>query len=232
MPRWRPAAFAALVLSCPLPGVLWAQDTTRTIPLLPQPVTPLPPTAPAPRTAPVLEPETPAGPLAPGSRYTFTRDSVWWSSAVSLADLLAMVPGVYIARAGFLGQPEYVAYGGRGAATLEVYRDGVPVIPLGGDSIFINPWRIPLTTLQRVDVEALPAQLRVYLISERHETVDTRSVVSVMSGDFGTGQYAGTFQKRWPGGPGLNLGADFFASNGASRSTRTDQAFEATARAE
>jgi len=225
MRRWRAAAFATLFLRLGLPSVLRAQDTTRA-------TAPIAVHAPAPRTVPVLPFETPAGPLPPGSRYTFTRDSVSWSSAASLADLLARVPGVYVARAGFLGQPEYVAYGGRGAATLEVYRDGVPIVPLGGDSVFIVPSKIPLTTLQRVDVEVLPAELRVYLISERHETVDTRSVVGVMSGDFGTGQYAGLFQKRWPGGFGLNLGADFFASNGAPAATRTDQDFEAWARAE
>lgn len=229
MSHRRIAAFAALSLSSllrPFALPLYAaQDTTRTVPAA------LPP-SPKPRSVPVLEPDVPGLPMPPGSRYTFTSDSVLWSSAVSLADLLAAVPGVYVARAGFLGQPEYVVYGGRGAATLEVYRDGVSVTPLGGDSVFIDPSRIPLTTLQRVDVEVLPAQLRVHLVSQRHETVDTRSVVSVMSGDFGTGKYAGLFQKRWAAGLGVNLGADFFASNGAVNSTRTDQAFEVWGRAE
>lgn len=231
MQPWRTAALAAFALSsllCPLDRLM-AQDSTRaTRP--PAATPPAPP--PAPRTAPILEPDVPAEPLPPGSRYTFTRDSVLWSSAVSLADLLAVVPGVYVTRAGFLGQPGYVVYGGRGAATLEVYRDGIQAIPLGGDSVFIDPSRIPLANLQRIDVEVLPAQLRVYLTSERHETIDTRSVVGVMSGDFATAEYTGLFQKRWRGGFGLNLGADFFASNGAPLSTRTDQSFEAWGRVE
>ncbi|MSR07438.1 MAG: hypothetical protein EXR93_10290 [Gemmatimonadetes bacterium] len=226
MRHWRTAAVAAFSLCLGLPSApLWAQDTTKAaLPKSDSAARAIPP-----RAAPA---DVPVGPLPPRSRYTFTRDSVAWSSAMSLADLLATIPGAYVARVGFLGQPEYVAYGGRGAATLEVYRDGVPVIPLGGDSLFIDPSRIPLTILQRVDIEVLPAQLRVYLESDRHQTMDTRSMVAVTSGDFGTGQYAGLFQKRWPAGLALNLGADFFASNGAPLSTRTDQAFEAWGRVE
>lgn len=175
---------------------------------------------------PVAPEPVPAAPLPPGSRYTFTRDSIPWSTAQTLSDLLAAVPGVYLARSGFLGLPEYVVYGGRGAAALQVYWDGLPIEPLGGDSVYLDPSRIPLTYLRRVDVEVLPAQLHVYLVSERHETLAPRSVVRVMSGDFRTASYTGLFQRRWSSGLGLNLAANVVGSEGASNSNREAQAFD------
>ncbi len=174
----------------------------------------------------------PPGPLPPGSRYTFTRDSIPWSTAQSLAELLGAVPGVYLARAGFLGLPEYVVYGGRGAAALQVYWDGLPLEPLGGDSVYLDPSRIPLTYLRRVDVEVLPAELRVYLVSERHETLEPRSVVRVMSGDFHSASYTGLFQKRWSSGLGINLAGNFLQSEGASKSNRQSQQFDLWAKGE
>lgn len=149
-----------------------------------------------------------------------------WSTAQTLADLLGAVPGVYLARAGFLGLPEYLVYGGRGAAALRVYWDGLPLEPLGGDSVYLDPSRIGLTYLRRVDVEVLPAELRVYLVSERHETLEPRSVVRVMSGDFHSASYTGLFQKRWSSGLGLNLAGHFLESEGASRSDRQSQQFD------
>ena len=174
----------------------------------------------------------PPAPLPPGSRYTFTRDSIPWSTAQTLADLLGAVPGAYLARAGFLGLPEYLVYGGRGAASLRMYWDGLPVEPLGGDSVYLDPSQIQLTYLRRVDVEVLPAQLRVYLVSERHETPEPRSVVRVLSGDFRTSGYTGLFQKRWPSGLGLNLAANVVGSEGASNSSREAQAFDIWAKGE
>ncbi len=165
----------------------------------------------------------PAGPLPPGTRYTFTRDSVLWSDAMSLADLLATLPGVYVARAGFVGQPEYVQYGGRGGSALEIYWDGQRVEPLGGDTLFLDPGRFPLTYLRRVDVEMWPAALRVYLVSERHELPSVRSMVRVNSGAFKTAAYTALFQRRWPSGLSLDLAGDFVGSDGPDQSAQSDQ---------
>jgi hypothetical protein len=174
-----------------------------------------------------VEPEAVApGPLPPGSRYTFTRDSMTWSGAQTLSDLLAAIPGVYLARGGFLGLPEYLAFAGRGAAAVRAFWDGLPLEPLGGDSLYLDLAHIPLTYLRRVDVEVLPAELRVYLVSERDETLAARSLVRVMSGDFRSAAYTGLFQKRWTSGLGLDLAGHFVGSDGASGPGRKDQAFD------
>jgi len=162
----------------------------------------------------------------------FTRDSILWSTSQTLADLLGAIPGVYLARAGFLGLPEYVVYGGRGAAAVEVFWDGLPLYPLGADSVHLDLGTFPLNYLRRVDVEVLPAALRVFIVSERHETTDPRSVVRVMSGGFKTAAYTGLFQRRWRSGLGANVAANFGGTDGASGTNRNDQAFDVWARME
>lgn len=175
---------------------------------------------------PTFQPDVPAGPLPPGARLTFTRDSLIWLGAQTLGELLGTIPGVYVARAGFLGLPEYIQYGGRGGAALEIHWDGVRLEPLGTDSLFWDPARIPLTYLARVDVEVRPAGLRVYLVSERHAGAAPRSVVRIMSGVFDTGGYAALFQLRRPTGIALDLGGDFLGTEQVGGPGRSDQRFD------
>jgi hypothetical protein len=181
---------------------------------------------------PIAPVDVPLGPLPPGSRYTFTRDSLFWTDAITLSDLLRRVPGVYIARGGFLKQPEYLLYGGRGAAGIEVYWDGFRLLPVGQDSIYFDPSQVTLSFLRRVDVEVRPGGLRVYLVSERHESTAERSVIRVMSGAFSTAQYAGVFQKRWASGFGLTLAGDFTSSEGGPELDRGDQTLDLWAKVE
>jgi len=250
------AAALAVVFLLGAPGPLRGQDTTLVVPdsvALPQdtslvlPDSAMPPLdslaqgqdtsvanaegeAGQAEWLPVPDPEVPPGPMVPGSRYTFTPDSLNWLSGVTLADLLTSIPGVYVARTGFLGQPEFVMYAGRGGGSLELYWDGVLLEPLGRDSLFHDPGRVNLTYLERVDVHVLPSTLRVYLVSARHADSTPLSSIRFMAGDFSTGGYAGLFQKRFPGGFSLNLAADFVGTEGATGTGRTDQTFDAWTR--
>jgi hypothetical protein len=121
-------------------------------------------------------------------------------------------------------------YGNRGVLGLELFRDGVPVLPLGPDSVAVDPGRVSLIGLGRVEVERLPGLLRVYLVSERHERVGSRSLVRVISGDFKSGGYAGLFQHRWASGLGLDLSADHFDTQGDREPQRNAQWFNLGAR--
>lgn len=185
-------------------------------------VPPPPPTVVA--AAPPIE--IAPGPLSPGARIVFSRDSIVWTNGYTLADLLIEVPGTYVARTGFVGQPTPVYYGGRGAAGIEILYDGVPMTALGPDSVAPDPGRISLIGLRRVEVERHPAFLRVYLVSERNERIGARSFLRVVNGDFKTAGYAGLFQYRWRSGLGLDLTADYFNAKGGQGSTREAQWFD------
>src|SRR6266550_466695 len=167
-----------------------------------------------PRYLPVFPEAISAGPLPRGTRYTFNADSLILSNVQTLSDLLAHIPGVYLARGGIYGAGEIVFYGGRGAAGLEIYWDGVPYLPLGRDSLFLDPARISLAPLERVDVIVLPASLRVYLVTLRQRSTETASQVGIATGEVKTANYRGAFLRRWHSGLGLSLVADYNNNDG------------------
>ena len=173
-----------------------------------------------------MPPDVPDGPLAPGTRYIFTRDSLRWFEGYTLADLLGTIPGAYVARAGFIHQPHPVTWAGRGAVAIELFWDGVPYLPVGRDSVHADPGRISLLGLQRVEVRVLPATLRVYLVSERHAAPESRSVIRILSGDVETAGYAALFQHQWANGLTLNLRGDFLGTEGARDAPRDDRSFD------
>src|SRR5439155_464005 len=143
------------------------------------------------------------------------------SNVQTLSDLLAHIPGVYVARGGIYGAGEIPFYGGRGAAGLEIYWDGVPYLPLGRDSLFLDPARISLAPLERVDVIVLPASLRVYLVTLRQRSTETASQVGVATGEVKTANYRGAFLHRWRSGLGLSLVADYNNTDGIEGSSST-----------
>jgi len=174
-----------------------------------------------PRYLPTLPELIPAGPLPRGTRYTFNTDSLVLSNVQTLSDLLAHIPGVYVARGGIYGAGEIVMYGGRGAAGLEIYWDGVPYLPLGRDSLFLDPARISLAPLERIDVIVLPASLRVYLVTLRQRSTETTSQVGVATGEVKTANYRGAFLRRWRSGFGLSLVADYNNNDGIEGTSST-----------
>ena len=174
-----------------------------------------------PHYLPVMPVTVPSGALPPGDRYVFPHDSIVFSNIVTLSDLLDHIPGVFVARAGFYGAAEPVIYAGRGPAALEVYLDGVPYLPAGRDSVWLDPARIPLGPLERVEVQVLPGSLRVYLVSTRQRSTFATTEVDVKTGQFSTTGYRGGFAKRWLSGFGLSVGADYNNTNGDPGNTTT-----------
>lgn len=174
-----------------------------------------------PHYLPVMPTTVPSGALPRGDRYVFPHDSIVFSNIVTLSDLLDHIPGVFVARSGFYGAAEPVIYAGRGPAALEVYLDGVPYLPLGRDSVWLDPARIPLGPMERVEVQVLPGSLRVYLVTTRQRSTFATSEVDVKTGQFSTTGYRGGFAKRWRSGFGLSLGADYNNINGDPGNTTT-----------
>jgi len=184
-------------------------------------------------TAP--RPETPRGPLAPGERFVFTRDSLLWTSGYSLGDLLAEIPGAYVARAGFIDLPEPVVYGNRAADQIRIFWDGVPMVPVGPDSLAIDPGRISLLPLERVDVVRTAGGLDVYLVSQRLNDPGARTDVRILSGTSKTGGYGGVFVNRWPSGIEVAAAADYLGTNGfegTAQAQRNDRRFDIWAKAD
>ena len=173
-----------------------------------------------PALLPILPPAIAPGPLPLGARYTFTADSQIFSRIRTLSDLLNHIPGVYVARGGWYGQAEIPLYGGHGPGAVEIYWDGVPLQPLGRDSVYLDPARIPLGPIDRVDVIVRPTTLQVYLVTAEHSATTPRTQVGIVTGVFDIADYRAGYATRTRSGFGVSLLADW-SSMGVGPSTST-----------
>lgn len=215
----RGAALAtALILAASAPVALPAQADTTAADTTTQADSALAPDTTA-AWLPVAPPILPPGPLPLGRRLVFPADSLVFSNIRTLADLLVHVPGVYVARGGFYGQGEYALFGGRAAAGVEVFWDGVPLRPLGRDSVFLDLGRIPLAPIERVEVIRHPAALEVHLVTRRHASTEAETSVGIVTGRANIARYVGTFARRWRSGLGLSLLVDWNDHDGFSGSS-------------
>jgi len=151
------------------------------------------------------------GPQPPSSRVVIGRDSIEWHNAETLGDLLMRVPGVYLWRGGFVGRPENANFQGRGATALEYYLDGLPYIPIGPDSVGVDPALFALSLLDQVVIERWPGQLRVYLYTRRHDRIAPASRIGLGSGNRKFARYIGALEKRFQSGIGFGMAADFIS---------------------
>lgn len=151
-----------------------------------------------------------AGPRAPLSRIVLTRDSIDWAINETLGDLLQRVPGVYLWRGGWLGRPEYPNYQGRGATSVEYYQDGLPLVPVGRDSVAFDPSLIALSFIERVEIERWAGLLRVHLFTWRDDRRSARSRVGLASGDKKISRYLGALERRFANGLGFAVAGEFF----------------------
>lgn len=161
----------------------------------------------------------------PGTIRVFTRDSIDWIAAQTLGDLLATVAGVYLQRGGGYGRPEMPTYRARGAGSVEFVVDGMPFVPVGRDSLAVDPAFFSLALLDRVEVTSSPSVLRVQLWTRRHDRQAPRTRIGFSTGDLGLARYLASYERRYPSGLGMSLAADYFGINappggtGASRFT-------------
>ena len=171
-------------------------------------------TARATMRVPVLPDLQAEGPRALGSRIVLDRRSIAWHTAYTVSDLLLDVPGVYLWRGGWHGRPVYPNYRGRGAASVSYFVDGVPYIPLGADSVGVDPGLFALALFERVEIERWPSGLRVYLYTPQHSTLAPRSRVGIYTGEFKVSRFQGDLEYRWRNGLGLTTAAEVFDAPG------------------
>ncbi|MEO8201487.1 MAG: Plug domain-containing protein [Gemmatimonadota bacterium] len=150
------------------------------------------------------------GPRAPLSRIVLTRDSIDWAINETLGDLLQRVPGVFVWRGGWLGRPEYPNYEGRGATSVEYFQDGLPLLPVGRDSVAFDPSLVPLSFIERVEIERWPGLLRVHLFTWRDDRRSARSRIGLASGDKNISRYIGALERRFGKGFGLAVAGEYF----------------------
>jgi len=156
-----------------------------------------------------VPPRVGAGALLPAhSRLVFDRDSVVWFGAETVSDLLSRIPGIFLLRGGWIGRPELPNYQAHGPASVEYVVDGMPYLPIGPDSVMVDPSLFPLSLMDRMEIERNPGQLRVWLFTRRNDRSAPYSRIGVASGDLRIERYQGQLEKRSARGPGFGLAFD------------------------
>lgn len=118
-------------------------------------------------------------------------DDILASGAVSLADLLAEVPGVIPLQAGDYGNPGALTAFGLGGGRVRVLRDGFEVIPLEGGVADLS--RIGLGGISRVRLDRSMGELVIHLEGLEYDSGLPYSLVEAGTGDLNTNVFRGTF---------------------------------------
>ncbi len=162
------------------------------------------------------------GILPPLSRIVFTRDSIEWSNVSTLGDLLQQVPGVYLLKAGWIGQAAVPIFRGQGTRSVEYFLDGIPYLSIGADSTSVDPSLLPLSFYDRIEVDRLPGMVRVHLYTRRHDRLAARTRVAITSGDLDVSRYQGSLERRFESGLGFMAAFDFLGVASLARPNEND----------
>jgi hypothetical protein len=143
----------------------------------------------APKGLPVIS-------FGPGPSYglavwSWDRGALLSTRAVTLAELVALIPGVIALKGGDYGTPVTVISSGAGGGRVRVLWDGFEWVPLNGGVPDLS--RIGLAGLDEVRVERHPGELRIELRTMEPTAPDPATLVHVGTGDLGTNLLSGVF---------------------------------------
>jgi len=142
----------------------------------------------------------------------WTRDSIYTTGAVTLADLLNRVPGVTVYHAGWIGAPASATYLGD-FRQVRVFFDGfeMPVLdPRSGgvlDLTTVNIWGA-----EEIVIEQAPQEVRVYIRTWRVRSTTAVTRTDASTGDQQTNLYRGYYGRRYGGGGALQFGAQQYGT--------------------
>lgn len=161
--------------------------------------------------APIARAEVPRT-LAIGEPYTWDRNHLPSTGALTLGELLDRVPGVTSYRAGWISAPEMAALNGR-FGRVRIFLDGIELDPLSArlngqhDLSLVDMWN-----LEDATVETGADEVRVHLRSWRVRSTTPVTRIDIHTGDLQTNSYGGFYGRRFSGGQVLQLGGNHYAT--------------------
>lgn len=138
---------------------------------------------------PRLDGEVPAG--WKQGVWTWEHDDIMATGAVSLAELLAEVPGIITLLGGDYGTPAALSSFGSGGGGFRVIRDGFEVLPLTGGVPDLQ--RIGLGGIHHVRLERNGGEMVIHLRSLEFDDGRPYSLVEASTGDLDTNTFRGAF---------------------------------------
>ena len=123
--------------------------------------------------------------------WLWDRRALESTRAITLSELVGLVPGVISLRGGDYGTPVGVSSLGVGGGRVRVVWDGFDWVPLDGAVPDLS--RIGLAGLDEVRVERHPGELLIEIRSKEPTSPEPETVVHVGTGDLGTNVVRGVF---------------------------------------
>lgn len=150
-----------------------------------------------------------------GPQYSWNREELFASGALTVADLLDRIPGALTFRSGWLASAKFVAMNGA-LDRVRIFYDGIELDNLDARTApLLDLNAVQLWTLERVSVERLGGELRVHLRSWQAVRTVPYTRVDVSTGDEDSNLYRGYYGKRFQNGAGMQFGGQQFSTSSA-----------------
>jgi hypothetical protein len=145
-----------------------------------------------------------------GQSFTYDRDQLFATGALTLGDLLDRVPGFTTFRTGWLAAPQATALGGD-FSRVRVFMDGIErddLEPRNG--VAPNLGTVPIWTLETVSLARSANELRVDLRTWQYNGTAPYTRIDALTGDLNTNLYRAFYGKRFYNGAALQVAVQQF----------------------
>jgi hypothetical protein len=162
--------------------------------------------------APIAHAEVPPV-LGVGDQFTWDRDGMFATGALTLMQLLELVPGMTAFTTGNIASPQFGAYAGN-PGRVRVFLDGMEIDnldPRAGGALDLA--ELQLWSLEQVTIERGADELRVYCRSWTVTRTTTSTRIDVLDGDQRTHLYRAFFGKRYKHGEVLQVGGQNYGTS-------------------
>lgn len=149
-------------------------------------------------------------PLEIGQSFTYDRDQLFATGALTLGDLLDRIPEFTTFRTGWLAAPQATALGGD-FSRVRVFFDGIErddLEPRNGVAPDLST--VPIWTLEKISLARSANELRIDLRTWEYNGTTPYTRVDVLTGDLNTNLYRAFYGKRFYNGAGLQVALQQF----------------------
>ncbi|MEO7101830.1 MAG: Plug domain-containing protein [Gemmatimonadaceae bacterium] len=140
-----------------------------------------------------------------GQSYTYDRDKLFASGAITLGDLLDRIPAFTTFRTGWLAAPQATAIGGD-FSRVRIFIDGIErddLEPRNGVAPDLST--VPIWTLEKITLARSADGLRVDLRTWEYNGTAPYTRIDALTGDLNTNLYRAFYGKRFYNGAGLQV---------------------------
>jgi hypothetical protein len=153
----------------------------------------------------VIGRDGPTPSLEIGQSFSYTRDQLFASGAITLGDLLDRIPAFTTFRTGWIAAPQATAIGGD-FSRVRVFIDGIErddLEPRNGVAPDLST--VPIWTLEKLTLARGADGLRVDLRTWEYNGTAPYTRIDALTGDLNTNLYRAFYGKRFYNGAGLQV---------------------------